>query len=196
MLEVMVVDGEVISQEDANAPGWQSALVKNKRSPRQASASQSEGTAGHRTATAHGVVRRLAAASRLPLSPRSHIRVIVRPKRGLNLKKVSLILVAQALETAAKLSLEETLQDIICLNITQNIVVVSTPASRNVRAYAALRLIRIGSTEYHVSAYTAALDDTWKGVIRGVDVDIDEQQLAAMIVNQRNPKAMEVHRIK
>lgn len=120
----------------------------------------------------------------------------MRPKGGLNLKKVSLIRLAQALETAAKLSPEETLEDIVYPNITQNIVVVSTPASRNAGAYAALRLICLSSTEYHVSAYTAASDDTCKGVIRRVDVDINERQLAAMIVNQRNPKAMEVHRIK
>ncbi|KAH8036824.1 hypothetical protein HPB51_006093 [Rhipicephalus microplus] len=136
MPEVMVVDGEVISQEDADAPGWQTALGKNKRSPRQqaSASSQSRGTAGHRTATAHGVVRRLAAASRLPRLPRSHIRVIVRPKGGLDFKKISLILLAQALETAAKLSPEGTLEDIVCANITQNIVVVSTPASRNAGA--------------------------------------------------------------
>ncbi|KAL1467297.1 hypothetical protein MTO96_026220 [Rhipicephalus appendiculatus] len=40
----------------------------------------------------------------------------------------------------------------------------------------------------------AASDDTCKGFVRGVD--IDEQQLAAMNINQRNSKAMEVHRIK
>ncbi|KAH8031980.1 hypothetical protein HPB51_022502 [Rhipicephalus microplus] len=99
------------------------------------------------------------------LQPRSHIRVIVRPKGGLDLKKVSLIRLAQALETAAKLSPEKTLETIVCPNITQNIVVVSTPASLNAGAYAALRLIRLGSTEYHVSAYTAASDDTCKRVI-------------------------------
>ncbi|KAH8038759.1 hypothetical protein HPB51_002903 [Rhipicephalus microplus] len=149
--------------------------------------------AGPRMATTHGVVRRFAAASRLPRLQRSHVRVTVRPKGGLNLKNVSLIRLAQALETAEKLSPEETLEDIVCPNITQNIVVVSTPASRNAGPYAALQLIRLGSTEYHVSAYTATSDDTCKGVIRGLDVDIDERQLAAIIVNQRNPKAMEVH---
>ncbi|KAH8021765.1 hypothetical protein HPB51_016844 [Rhipicephalus microplus] len=69
-------------------------------------------------------------------------------------------------------------------------------AYRNAAAYVALRFIHLGSTEYHVSAYTAVSDDTCIGVIRGVDVVIDERQLAVMIVNQRNPKAMEVHRIK
>ncbi|KAH7957852.1 hypothetical protein HPB52_023252 [Rhipicephalus sanguineus] len=198
MPEVEMVEGEAISQEEANAPGWQTALSKNKRSPRQqeGASTQSVGTAGRCTATAQGVVRRLAAASRLPRLPRSHIRVIVRPKGGLDLKKVSLIRLAQALATAANLSPEDTKEDIVCPNLTQNILVVSTPESKNAGAYAALCLIRLGSTDYQVSAYTAASDDTYKGIIRGVDVDIDAQQLAAMIVNQRNPKAMEVHRIK
>ncbi|KAH7935477.1 hypothetical protein HPB52_008444 [Rhipicephalus sanguineus] len=181
MPEVEMVEGEAISQEEANAPGWQTALSKNKRSPRQqeGASTQSVGTAGRCAATAQGVVRRLAAASRLPRLPRSHIRVIVRPKGGLDLKKVSLIRLSQALATAANLSPEDTKEE-----------------SKNAGAYAALCLIRLGSTDYQVPAYTAASDDTCKGIIRGVDVDIDAQQLAAMIVNQRNPKAMEVHRIK
>lgn len=193
-----MVEGETLSREEADAPGWRTALSKNKRSSRQQESvsTQSDGTAGRRTANAQGVVRRLATASRLPRLPRSHIRVIVRPKGGLDLKKVSQIRLAQALATAAKLPPEESKEDIICPNLTQNILVVSTPEPKNAGAYAALRLIRLGSTEYQVSAYTAASDDTCKGVVRGVDVDIGEQQLAAMIVNQRNPKAMEVRRIK
>ncbi|KAL1487377.1 hypothetical protein MTO96_008001 [Rhipicephalus appendiculatus] len=155
MPEVEMVDGEDISHEDAKAPGWKTALSKNKRSPwqQEAISNQSVGMAGRRTATAPDVVRRLAAASRLLRSPRSHIRVIVRPKRGLDLKKVSLIRLAQALATAAKLSPEKTKEDIVCPNITQNILVVSTPESKNAGAYAALCLIRLGSTEYQVSAY-------------------------------------------
>ncbi|KAH7956991.1 hypothetical protein HPB52_014154 [Rhipicephalus sanguineus] len=183
MPEVEMVEGEAISQEEANAPGWQTALSKNKRSPRQqeGASTQSVGTAGRCTATAQGVVRRLAAASRLPRLPRSHIRVIVRPKGGLDLKKVSLIRLAQALATAANLSPEDTKED-----ISQRM---RAPMRRCVSSGLARLTIKF-------SAYTAASDDTCKGIIRGVDVDIDAQQLAAMIVNQRNPKAMEVHRIK
>ncbi|KAH8030760.1 hypothetical protein HPB51_011600 [Rhipicephalus microplus] len=175
----MVVDGEVISQDDANVPGWQAAVGKNKRSPQQqaSASSQNEGTAGHRTVTVHGVVRHLAAASMLPRLPRSHIRVVVRRKGGLDLKKVSLIRLSQTLEMAAKLPPKETLKNIVCPNITQNIIVVSTPVSYNAGAYAALHLIHLGSTEYHVSAYTATFDDSCKGDIRVVDVDIDERQL-------------------
>ncbi|KAL1472250.1 hypothetical protein MTO96_039467 [Rhipicephalus appendiculatus] len=198
MPEVEMVDGEDISHEGANAPVWQTALSKNKLSSRQQEgiSTQSVGTAGRRMAAAQDVVRRLAAASTLLRLPRSHIRVIFRPKEGLDLKKVSLISLAQALATAAKLSPDETKEDIVCPNITQNILVNSTTECKNAGAYAALCLIGLGSTEYQASAYMAACDDSCKGVIRGVDVDIDEQQLAVMVINQRNLKAMEVHRIK
>ncbi|KAL1471330.1 hypothetical protein MTO96_040002 [Rhipicephalus appendiculatus] len=96
MPEVEMADGEDISHKDANAPGWKTALSKNKRSPRQQEAisNQSVGTAGRCSATAQDVVRRPAAASRLPRLLRSHIRVIVRPKGGLDLMKVSLIRLA------------------------------------------------------------------------------------------------------
>ncbi|KAH7931989.1 hypothetical protein HPB51_029667 [Rhipicephalus microplus] len=88
------------------------------------------------------------------------------------------------------------MEHIVFPNITQNIIVVSTQASRKAGAKAALRLIHLGSTDYHTSAYTAASYDTCKCGIRGVDVDINERQLAAMIVNPRNPRAMKVHHIK
>ncbi|KAH8019054.1 hypothetical protein HPB51_016300 [Rhipicephalus microplus] len=176
MPEVMVVDQEVVSQEEANAPWWHNALGKNKCSPRtKPSASfKSEETAGYHIATAHGVVRHLAATSRLSREPRSHIRVIVRLKGGLDLKKVHLIRIAQILETAAKFSPEETPEDIVFPNTSQNFFAVSIPASRNASAYTALRFVHLGSTEYHVSTYMAASDNTCKGVMRGVNVDIDE----------------------
>ncbi|KAH8009660.1 hypothetical protein HPB51_018957 [Rhipicephalus microplus] len=56
--------------------------------------------------------------------------------------------------------------------------------------------VRLGDCTYRVSLYPAPPDDTCKGVIRGVDVDISEAQLRARIVNHRNTGAIEVKRIK
>lgn len=42
----------------------------------------------------------------------------------------------------------------------------------------------------------AASDNTCKGVVRGVDAEFNDAQLHSMIVNQRNPTALEVRRIK
>lgn len=201
MPEVVMVEGEEISREEANSPGWTSGLGKSKKSPAEAPASvdgvsHGDVKGGRRTAAPQGVAKRLAAASRLPRLPRDHIRIIVRPRDGLDVKKVSQIRLAQALAMAAALAPAETEGDIVCPNAAQNILVVSTPAKKNALAYAGIQQIRLGEGSYKVATYIAAPDNTCKGVIRGVDADISDAQLQSMIVNQRNPKALEAKRIK
>lgn len=109
---------------------------------------------------------------------------------------MSQIRLAQALAMAASLPPNETEEDIVCPNATQNILVVSTPTEKNANAYAGIHKLHLREGAYNVAAYIAAPDNTCKGVIRGVDPEINEAQLQAMIVNQRNPKALEAKRIK
>ncbi|KAH7942772.1 hypothetical protein HPB52_001126 [Rhipicephalus sanguineus] len=45
-------------------------------------------------------------------------------------------------------------------------------------------------------AYLAPPENTCKGIIRGVDVEVTEAQLRGRIVNHRNPGALEARRIK
>ncbi|KAL1466839.1 hypothetical protein MTO96_042476, partial [Rhipicephalus appendiculatus] len=49
---------------------------------------------------------------------------------------------------------------------------------------------------YRVAVYPAPPDDTCKGVIRGIDIDVNDNQLRELIVTKRNPSALEVKRIK
>lgn len=112
------------------------------------------------------------------------------------MKNVSQIKFAQALAKAAALSEEDVAEDVVCPNVMQNIAVISTPAERNAIAYSKISNIFLGSTNYEVSAYTAAPEDTCKGVIRGVDVDISPAQLQSLIVHGRNPTALQAKRIK
>ncbi|KAL1480446.1 hypothetical protein MTO96_034718 [Rhipicephalus appendiculatus] len=114
----------------------------------------------------------------------------------MNVKNVSQIKVAHALMMAAQLSPAEIADDIVCSNPMQNIFVVSTPAEKNARAYARVEEITVGMVSYEVSSYLAAPDNTCKGVVRGVDLEFKEEQLSNMIVQPRNPRALEVKRIK
>ncbi|KAH8035509.1 hypothetical protein HPB51_005791 [Rhipicephalus microplus] len=156
MPEVAMVEGEEISHEEANRPGWTTALGRNKKArvetPVSAgNASHVGSKAGRRTAAPQGAMKRLAAASRLPRPPRDHIRIIVRPRDGLDVRKVSQIRLAQAIAMAAALAPAETEGDIVCPNIAQNILVVSTPEQKNANAYAAIQQIRISEGMYHVA---------------------------------------------
>ncbi|KAH8025926.1 hypothetical protein HPB51_014259 [Rhipicephalus microplus] len=193
------VDGEDITPDDLQDSGWSVATTKRKlrgthapRTETQASVSM-HGDAWSPQRSRAAVKKRLIAASRLPYLTRDHHRVIVRPRNGLDMRTVSQIKFAKAL---AALSEEEVTEDVVCPNMMQNIAVISTPAERNARAYSKITAITLGTTSFDVSAYGAAPDDTCKGIIRGVDADIGQEQLYSLIVHPRNPTALQVKRIK
>ncbi|KAH7983736.1 hypothetical protein HPB52_014039 [Rhipicephalus sanguineus] len=97
---------------------------------------------------------------------------------------------------AAALAPQDLTEDSICPNVTQNIFVVCTPSERNARAYTTVQQLRLRDTLYRVAVYPAPPDDTCKGVIRGIDLDLNDNQLRELIVTKRNPSALEVKRIK
>ncbi|KAH8027010.1 hypothetical protein HPB51_001325 [Rhipicephalus microplus] len=82
-------------------------------------------------------------------------------------------------------------EDTICLNGTHNVYVMSTAHEKNECAYVKAQQARLSGRTYRFFVYPAAPDDTCKGGIRGVDVDISEAQLLrARIVNQLNQGAI------
>ncbi|KAL1481417.1 hypothetical protein MTO96_034476 [Rhipicephalus appendiculatus] len=97
---------------------------------------------------------------------------------------------------AAQLAPAETEEDIVCANVVQNIFVVSSPTKKNACAYARVEALLVGTARYEVNSYLAAPDNTCKGIVRGGDLDFDHNQLRDMIVQPRNPKALEVKRSK
>ncbi|KAH8032920.1 hypothetical protein HPB51_003797 [Rhipicephalus microplus] len=196
-VEVEAVD---ITPEECLESGWTTAISKRKlhgASERDAHASliQRNGISGGGRALT-SVKKRLIAAWRLPRLPREHYRVIVRPGGGMNVKNVSQIKVAHALTLAAQLSPAEIADDIVCPNPTQNIFVVSTLAEKNARAYSKVEAITVRKASYEVSSYLAGPDNTCKGVLRGVDMDFNHEQLSSMIVQPKSPRALQVKRIK
>ncbi|KAH8029373.1 hypothetical protein HPB51_025585 [Rhipicephalus microplus] len=174
-----------------NSKGMRTVITTRERTPTRGGRK-----GGGRTAAPRNAYQRIVATSRLHQLPRDTYRIIVRPRDGLNVTKVSQIRFEQALAMAAALAPAEIEEDTICPNGTQNIYVVCTPHENNACAYVKAQQVRLGDCTYRVSVYPAPPDDTCKGVIRGVDVDISEAQLRARIVNHRNPGAIEVKRIK
>ncbi|KAL1477762.1 hypothetical protein MTO96_017053 [Rhipicephalus appendiculatus] len=198
----VTVKGEDINPTECLGYGWTTAISKRKSqsqpgvSDRASSTQRGSGRGGSRTPATGVVKKRLAAASRLPHLPREHFRIIVHPRGGMDVRRISQIKVTQALAMAAQLAPAETGEDIVCANVVLNIFVVSTPTEKNARAYARVEALLVGTTRYEVNSYLGAPDNTCKGIVRGVDLDFDHSQLRDMIVQPRNPKALEVKRIK
>ncbi|KAM7293803.1 hypothetical protein ISCGN_023386 [Ixodes scapularis] len=198
----VAVEGEDISPEEFQFAGWQSAFTKRKSSQKclpaesEQPANTPSGSSNGGSRTPASVKKRLVAASRMPRLPKEHFRVIVRPRGGLNVKNASQVKVAQARVNAAGLPFANTAEDIICPNTMQNILVVSTPSEHNAKTCAGIEAISIGSAIYEVSSCLAAPDNTCKGIIRNIDLELDHEQLRSLIIQPRNPKALEARRIK
>ncbi|KAL1440864.1 hypothetical protein MTO96_009162 [Rhipicephalus appendiculatus] len=200
---VAIVEGMEINTQEPECSGWIEVLGRRKRNsdrgkPNKAAPTEEKNdeNGGRRTAAPRNVLKRIVDASRIPGLPREHFKTIVRPRGGLDVKKADLILFKRALATAASLSPEQVYDDTLCANNFQNILVVATPFEANARAYARVERILLGGKAVEVAAYVAASDDTCKGVVRGINPDLSEADLTAMVVNCRNPEALGVRRIK
>ncbi|KAL1473628.1 hypothetical protein MTO96_038565 [Rhipicephalus appendiculatus] len=62
-------------------------------------------------------MRRVVKASRIPNLPRDHIKTIVRPRGGLDVRKADLIAFKRALAKAASLTAEQTCEDTLQVDI-------------------------------------------------------------------------------
>ncbi|KAH7949275.1 hypothetical protein HPB49_006938 [Dermacentor silvarum] len=86
---------------------------------------------------------------RLPDLPRGDIKIVLRPRGGLHILA------------------NETSEDVVCLNLQHNIVVVSTSKREHTDRYAAVGRIDIRGTAHEVPTKRPP-HGTVKGVIRGI----------------------------
>ncbi|KAK8780497.1 hypothetical protein V5799_018162, partial [Amblyomma americanum] len=131
----------------------------------------------------------------MPRLLKEEIKIVVRPKGGLDIVKVGAPTATAAVFGAADITGDESAEDTACPNSHQNIVVVSTPKRANADRYAKLRKIHIQGKPHEVNAYETAPDNTTKGVIRGIPIEDGSRALDENIVNPRNPLALAAKRI-
>ncbi|KAK8766185.1 hypothetical protein V5799_007034 [Amblyomma americanum] len=113
--------------------------------------------------------------------PKEEIKIVVRPKGGLDNFKVGAPTDTDAIFAAADITGDETAEDTVCPNSYQNIVVVSTPKRANADRYAKLQQIHIQGKPHEVNSYETAPDNKTKGVIRGIPIEDGPRALDEII---------------
>lgn len=142
------------------------------------------------------VAARLTKAARMPRElPKGDFRVILRPRGGLNVARTAAPLLMEAIFEMVGTTLQESREDAICTNDSQNIIVISTPNEQRAQKYSSISSLRIAGRMHEVFAYAPAPEGTVKGVIRGIPTVYTEQDLQEIIVSEENPTALEAHRI-
>lgn len=84
--------------------------------------------------------------------PREEIKIVLRPRGGLNVGRIDASRLMAAIFAAAGTSLQESKEDTMCTNVAQNIIVISTSHEGRASQYAGIRLLRVGDRDHEVNA--------------------------------------------
>ncbi|KAH7971182.1 hypothetical protein HPB49_019988 [Dermacentor silvarum] len=120
--------GQVATGRRSRAGKKSSDAANATRSNSQASGGDAATGGIKRPATKTAAIKnRIVKASRMPQLPEEDRKIIIRPRGGLNLSKVSTTAIGTAVIEASGLTADQASENVVCPNFTQNIVVVSTP---------------------------------------------------------------------
>lgn len=131
----------------------------------------------------------------MPALPRDAIKIVLRPRGGLNVAKTGLVEVTAAVRAAAGVTKNSGSGDILCIDAQQNIAVISTAIEERATRYCRISEIEIKGQKHEVGAYRTAPHDTVKGAIRGIPLSETSQDIDTSIVNEYNPLALAAKRI-
>ncbi|KAH8042816.1 hypothetical protein HPB51_025868 [Rhipicephalus microplus] len=150
---------KVVRQEDARSP---SSMRQCRRS----------------------IVSEVLRASKMPRLPRDDIKVIVRPRDGLNIRSTCGASLHEAIRNGAGLGDDEIIT--ICPNPTQNILLISTPKESTATKIAKMKVLTINGKRYETNAYVSAPENMTKGITRNVPLKYNQDELVEALVNTRN----------
>lgn len=201
-MEVVEVEGEDISPEDFhNDAGWLSCHKQRRQSTYStlSSTTRMAGTVcfgATRTPVSSQSPRSpIPARYRQPRLPKEDIKIVLRPRDGLDVRKHSEAHLRDAINSATALQPSEVEMDILRTNPTQNIVIISTPKIENAEKYNALREICISDKTYEIRAYATAPEDTAKGVIHNIPAYDSDEDINKSLKYRKNPTILTARRM-
>ncbi|KAK8786561.1 hypothetical protein V5799_023663, partial [Amblyomma americanum] len=195
------VEGEEITPEEfRRSPGW--LHIGGHTSRTRLQGTQGESTSRADTPSSRqkpklnkNVRSAVNRAARMPAMPVEEIKIVVRPRDGLDIFKAGAACVANAIMAAAGIETADRAEDMACPNTQQNIMVLSTPSEERAEKYARIQAINVRGKIYEVRAYGTTAHDTVKGVIRGIALEDSEAEIMQQIVTKYNPLAAGAKRI-
>ncbi|XP_077528376.1 uncharacterized protein LOC144140039, partial [Haemaphysalis longicornis] len=196
------VDGDSISSEEFESDaGWLSShRQRNSRAiSKLCLTTEQPARGGRRSSTPATKLftkrSRNSQPPRAPQLPKEDIKIILRPRDGLNVKKLSDAQIRDAVFAAASVTRDEAEEDILRSNPTKNIVIISTPTMANTEKYNSIRKLRVGDAVYETVAYAAAPEDTVKGVIHRIPSYDTAEDITRSLVYKKNPTILQARRM-
>lgn len=84
-------------------------------------------------------------AGQMPLLSKKNAKIILRLKNGLDVSKVEVTAVGRAIMKVWRIVEAKSGSDVICLNLRQIIVVISTPDRKSASNYTRIKTIQVAS---------------------------------------------------
>lgn len=190
------VEGEEISPEEFTAEaGWLTS--HRQRGSRaidniglRATGTVKDGAGGRTTRKP-----RYRQRPQLPALPREDIKIILRPREGLDVTKVSSAGLRDGVFRAIRLAEQEAEGDLLRVNPEKNLIVISTPSMKRAEKYNSISEICIAGRNYQVTAYAAPPEDTAKGVIHNIPDYDTAEDITRSLVYSKNATILQARRM-
>ncbi|KAH9360099.1 hypothetical protein HPB48_003843 [Haemaphysalis longicornis] len=100
---------------------------------------------------------------RQPRLPKEDIKIVLRPRDGLDVAKLNDAQIRDGVLSAAAIKKEEAEDDLLQTSPKQNIIVVSTPNMARAEKYNKIRQLCFGEHSYEITAYAAPPGGHYQG---------------------------------
>lgn len=189
------VVGEPITPDELLQPGWKT--IRSKQQALRCTERQSQQASLPATSTSSVCKGRKKPMRRItpvePL-PATDVKIVLRPRGGLALAKLSLAVLADTIQQHA--NVEPNGEDQIRIQAKSNFIVISTPSEARAMNYSRISSLLIGEHRYDVAAHVPAPANTSLGIIFNIPETDTPEQIAHSIINY-NPhlKILDVRRL-
>lgn len=176
------VHGEDISPEELQEPGW--AAIRRRQAALQATTGSTRNTTPNEHAASlqpkksQRPLRRQPPA--LPL-PSTDIKIVLRPRGGLDLKSVAQVTLADTVMHQAGITPNP--MDQIRIQHVSNYVLISSPSEERARKYAAINFLTLRGQRYEIAAHVSAPANTVTGVIFNIPEEDTPEQIFDSVHN-------------
>ncbi|KAH7933090.1 hypothetical protein HPB49_007952 [Dermacentor silvarum] len=130
-----------------------------------------------------------------PQLPTEDIKIIVRPRDGLNVSKLSDAQIRDEVLQAAAVPIAEAEDYIYRSCVEKNVIAITTLRMANAEKYNRIRELQIGDTHYEATAYTAPPADTYKGIIHNIPDYDTAEDITKSLICKKNPTILQARRM-
>ncbi|KAH8026088.1 hypothetical protein HPB51_015437 [Rhipicephalus microplus] len=197
-MEVVEVEGTEIAPGDATLEaGWISSHRNEQRKhASNAPASPTGQGSASDTPMLNGSAQCLPRKPRQPRLPDDHVKVVIRPRDGLDLSKVGEVQLRDAVLREVDLHATLLKEYIYRTCVEANLIVVSTLHLSNADIYSRISKLQVETETYDVRAYVTSPENTAKGGIRNIPPYGSPEDTSASLFDDLNPTILQARRME